>query len=77
MDYLALATDALANLFPPFLDAAFAVIALASAVSALTPTPRDDALVGRAYKIIEWLALNVGHAKEVAPNHAGGRFVAD
>ena len=41
-----------------------AIIAAASAVAALTPTPKDDTLVGKAYKVIDWLALNVFYAKK-------------
>jgi ethanolamine utilization microcompartment shell protein EutS len=40
------------------------VVAAASAIAALTPTPSDDALVAKAYKVIDWLALNVGKAKD-------------
>lgn len=39
------------------------VVALASLIAALTPTPSDDKWTGKAYKIIDWLALNVGKAK--------------
>ena len=41
-----------------------AVIAAASAIAALTPTPKDDTFIGKAYKIVDWLALNVFKAKE-------------
>lgn len=41
-----------------------AIIAVASAIAALTPTPKDDTLVGKAYKLIDWLALNVFKAKD-------------
>ena len=41
-----------------------AIVAAASAVAALTPTPTDDSFVGKAYKIVDWLALNVGKAKD-------------
>ena len=41
-----------------------AIIATASAVAALTPTPADDTFIGKAYKIIDWLALNVFKAKD-------------
>lgn len=41
-----------------------AIVAAASAVAALTPTPKDDGLVAKAYKIVDWLALNVGKAKD-------------
>tara|TARA_B100001093_G_scaffold169071_1_gene161828 strand:+ start:1405 stop:1581 length:177 start_codon:yes stop_codon:yes gene_type:complete len=40
-----------------------AVIAAASAIAALTPTPKDDTFVGKAYKVINWLALNIFNAK--------------
>ena len=39
------------------------IIAVASAISALPPSGRDDALVGRLKKLIDMLALNFGHAK--------------
>lgn len=41
-----------------------AIIAAASAIAALTPTPKDDTFIGKAYKIIDWLALNVFNAKK-------------
>jgi hypothetical protein len=46
------------------LFAVSAVVAAASAVAALTPTPKDDAFAAKAYKVIDWLALNVGKAKD-------------
>jgi len=41
-----------------------AIIAAASAIAALTPTPKDDTIIGKAYKVIDWLALNVFTAKK-------------
>jgi|TARA_R110000822_G_scaffold49021_1_gene128720 hypothetical protein len=41
-----------------------AVIAAASAIAALTPTPKDNTFVGKAYKVVDWLALNVFKAKD-------------
>ena len=41
-----------------------AIVAAASAIAALTPTPTDDSLIAKAYKIVDWLALNVGKAKD-------------
>jgi hypothetical protein len=41
-----------------------AVVAAASAIAALTPTPKDNNWVGKLYKIVDWLALNVGKAKD-------------
>lgn len=47
-----------------YIEAALAVHAAASVITALTPTPKDDALVVKAYRIIELAALVVGRAKE-------------
>jgi hypothetical protein len=46
------------------LFAVSAVVAAASAVAALTPTPKDDSIVAKAYKVLDWVALNVGKAKD-------------
>jgi|TARA_R110001592_G_scaffold162837_1_gene396448 hypothetical protein len=43
---------------------ATAVVAAASAICALTPTPKDDGIVRKLYTILEWVALNVGNAKK-------------
>lgn len=40
------------------------IIATASAVAALTPTPKDDGIVKKLYKLVDLLAINVGKAKE-------------
>lgn len=40
------------------------VIAIASAVAALTPTPKDDGVVKTISKVVDVLALNVGKAKD-------------
>lgn len=39
------------------------IITAASMICAITPTPKDDALVGKAYKLLELLAINIGKAK--------------
>ena len=41
-----------------------AVVALASAIAAVTPTPKDDNIVKQLYKIIDVFALNIGKAKD-------------
>ena len=41
-----------------------AVIAAASAIAALTPTPKDDGLLKKLARIIDLLALNVFRAKD-------------
>ena len=44
------------------------VVCVASFIAAITPTPKDDELLGKLYKGIEILALNIGKAKMIAPN---------
>lgn len=41
-----------------------AVIALASAIAALTPTPKDNVYIASLYKIVDLLALNILKAKD-------------
>jgi hypothetical protein len=38
----------------------------ASAIAAITPTPKDDAWIGKAYKVLDFIALNIGKAKDTA-----------
>ena len=40
------------------------VISGASLICALTPTPKDDQIRGKIYKMIDWCAINVGKAKD-------------
>lgn len=47
-----------------YIEALLAVHAAASAICALTPTPKDDAVLGKLYKVIETLALVIGRAKQ-------------
>ena len=46
------------------ISTATAIVAAASAIASLTPTPKDDTVVGKLYKIVDWLALNIGKAKD-------------
>ena len=50
--------------YDQLLSIATGVVALASAICALTPTPKDDGVVKKLYAIVEWLALNIGKAKD-------------
>jgi len=43
------------------------IVTIASIVAASTPTPKDDEWIGKLYKFIDLLALNIGKAKEKAP----------
>lgn len=48
---------------PVWLTGASMVIATASGVAALTPTPKDDGVLLMARKVLDVLALNVAAAK--------------
>ena len=41
-------------------------VTVASAIAATTPTPKDDVLVGKLYKFVDLLAINIGKAKQEA-----------
>lgn len=71
---LSILLDTLRDAVPAVLQAATAIVTAASAITALTPTPRDDQFVGKVYQVIEALALNFGRAKDIAPNRRGGRL---
>lgn len=47
-----------------YLEIALAIHAAASAICALTPTRKDDDFLGKVYKVLEFLALNIGRAKQ-------------
>jgi hypothetical protein len=42
---------------------ATAVIAAASLIAALTPTPKDDSFLAKAKAVVNFLAINVKNAK--------------
>lgn len=46
------------------INLATSAVALASAIAALTPTPKDDHWVAKIYKIVDMIAINVGKAKD-------------
>lgn len=47
-----------------YIEVALAIHAACSAITALTPTPKDDIFVRKLYRIIEIGALVVGRAKQ-------------
>lgn len=51
------------NELPVWLNAVTAFVAGASAITALTPASGDDRVIGKIRRALEWIALNVGHAK--------------
>ena len=58
--------DTLLNLISeqPWFGIVTAVIALASAIAAATPTPKEGTVLAKLYFIIDFLALNIGKAKD-------------
>ncbi|MCP1337268.1 hypothetical protein [Futiania mangrovi] len=56
---------------PAWLTAILGLVSAASAITALTPTPRDDEIAGKLYRVLEVLALNIGRAKDQPANRAG------
>ena len=43
--------------FNKYIELALAIHAVASIITAMTPTPHDNAIVAKLYKVIETLAL--------------------
>ena len=48
----------------PWFGAVGVVISSASAIAAITPTPKKGSKLAKAYQVIDILALNVGKAKQ-------------
>jgi len=46
------------------LNIATAFIALASAIAAATPTPKPGSVLAKFYALIDFIALNIGKAKD-------------
>jgi len=40
------------------------IVTIASLIAASTPTPKDDVWMGKFYKFVDMLALNIGKAKD-------------
>ncbi len=50
----------------PWFGVLTSVVALASAVAAITPTPKEGSTLSKVYKLIDFLAINIGKAKDKA-----------
>jgi hypothetical protein len=48
----------------PWYNILAATVALASAIAAVTPTPKAGTVLAKVYGIIDLLALNIGKAKD-------------
>lgn len=40
------------------------IVTVSSIIAASTPTPKDDEWIGKLYKFIDLLAINIGKAKD-------------
>tara|TARA_R110002096_G_scaffold74096_3_gene175465 strand:- start:146 stop:301 length:156 start_codon:yes stop_codon:yes gene_type:complete len=47
-----------------YINAITALVTACSAITALTPTPKDDKIIGKLYKLLEFSALVIGKAKK-------------
>lgn len=61
--------EEIVNILTPYLDNPWvkigtAVVTLASAVAAVTPTPKPGSLWAKVYAVVDFLALNIGKAKQ-------------
>lgn len=50
----------------PWFNTIASVVAIASAVAAITPTPSKDSIWHKVYVFVDALAINVGKAKQEA-----------
>lgn len=61
-EFIATFTETIDRL-PAWVTAVTGLVTAASAVAALTPTPKDDRALAKLRSILEILALNVGFAR--------------
>ena len=47
-----------------WLEYVTAAVTIASVIASITPTPKEGSIWAKLYKGIDWLAINVGKAKE-------------
>ena len=48
----------------PWWGVVASAVALASAITAATPTPKKGTFLAKVYSLVDWAALNVGKAKD-------------
>lgn len=53
---------------PEYLQVALTVVGTAAAVASITPTPKDDLILGILHKILNVLAFNFGKSKNEKPD---------
>lgn len=47
----------------PWFNVVTAAVTLASAIAAITPTPKPGTVLAKVYAVIDFVALNIGKAK--------------
>ncbi len=47
----------------PWFNVVTAAVTLASAIAAITPTPKPGTVLAKLYAVIDFVALNIGKAK--------------
>ena len=52
------------DLIADIANIATAVVAVASIIAAVTPTPKDDVWIAKLYRFIDIMAINIGKAKQ-------------
>lgn len=52
------------NLITTIFNYATAIISAASIIAAVTPTPKDDNIIAKIYRLLDLAALNIGRAKD-------------
>lgn len=50
------------------------IVTACAAIAAMTPTPRDDGIFLLLRRVVDFLALNFGHAKNVKPSEVDRRL---
>ena len=52
------------NLITTLFNYATAIISAASIIAAVTPTPKDDNIIAKIYRLLDLAAINIGKAKD-------------
>ena len=50
--------------FFEYINLITAAVAFAAAIAAITKTPKGNSIASKLYRILDCIALNIGHAKE-------------
>lgn len=69
MESLDVLLQAIAEIYGenPIFGIIVTAVSLSSMIAALTPTPNPATFLGKVYKIIDFIALNIGAAKDKGP----------